>query len=74
MYMVPRTKDNEFLKDSYIRIDTGINYQTSVAGNALQLRLNIDNLFDTDYLAGGENGEVNVGEPRTFKFGISYTL
>ncbi|MBL1418738.1 MAG: TonB-dependent siderophore receptor [Moritella sp.] len=67
-------EDNKFLKDSYIRIDTGINYQTSVAGNALQLRLNIDNLFDTDYLAGGENGEVNVGEPRTFKFGISYTL
>jgi len=65
---------NEFLKDSYIRIDSGINYQTSVAGNELQLRLNIDNLFDTDYLAGGENGEVNVGEPRTFKFGVSYTL
>jgi len=65
---------NEFLKDSYIRIDTGINYQTSVAGNELQLRLNVDNLFDTDYLAGGENGEVNVGEPRTFKFGVSYTL
>lgn len=65
---------NEFLKDSYIRIDTGISYQTSVAGNELQLRLNIDNLFDTDYLAGGENGEVNVGEPRTFKFGVSYTL
>lgn len=65
---------NEFLKDSYIRIDTGINYQTSVAGNELQLRLNVDNLFNTDYLGGGENGEVNVGEPRTFKFGVSYTL
>jgi len=65
---------NEFLKDSYVRIDSGINYQTSVGGNELQLRLNIDNLFDTDYLAGGENGEVNVGEPRTFKFGVSYTL
>ncbi|MGR6782592.1 TonB-dependent receptor [Moritella viscosa] len=65
---------NEFLKESYIRIDSGINYQTSVAGNELQLRLNVDNLFDTNYLGGGENGEVNVGEPRTFKFGVSYTL
>ncbi|PKG74720.1 TonB-dependent siderophore receptor [Shewanella sp. GutCb] len=65
---------NTFEKDAYTRIDTGISYAIPVAGQDLQLRVNIENLFDTDYLGGGENGEVNVGKPRTVKFGISYTF
>ncbi|PHQ76900.1 MAG: TonB-dependent siderophore receptor [Shewanella sp.] len=66
--------DNTFEKSAYTRIDTGISYILPVAGNDLQLRLKIENLFDTDYLGGGENGEVNVGKPRTLKFGISYKI
>ncbi|MEZ9200202.1 TonB-dependent siderophore receptor [Shewanella sp. 10N.286.54.B9] len=65
---------NTFEKDAYTRVDTGISYAIPVAGQDLQLRVNIENLFDTAYLGGGENGEVNVGKPRTVKFGVSYTF
>ena len=43
-----------------------------MAGNDLLMRLNIGNLFGKGDLAGGENGEINVGKPRTVKFGVSY--
>lgn len=65
---------NTFEKDAYTRIDTGLSYAIPVAGQDLQIRVNIENLFNTDYLGGGENGEVNVGKPRTVKFGMSYTF
>lgn len=65
---------NTFEKDAYTRIDTGISYAMPLGAQDLQLRVNIENLFDTDYLGGGENGEVNVGKPRTLKFGVSYTF
>lgn len=75
-YEGPRFGDakNEFEKPGYTRVDTGISYVLPVAGNDLQLRLKVENLFDTDYLGGGENGEVNVGKPRTLKFGVSYKI
>ncbi|WP_197411182.1 hypothetical protein [Colwellia sp. TT2012] len=46
----------------------------ALGGNDLQLRLNVENIFDVDYFGGGENGEVNIGKPRTIKFGLSYQL
>jgi len=63
---------NSVEKAGYTRIDTGISYSLPLAGNHLLLRLNVENLFDKDYLAGGENGEINIGKPRTVKFGLSY--
>jgi iron complex outermembrane receptor protein len=50
----------------------GERYAVQLAGNDLLMRLNVENLLDKDYLAGGENGEINVGKPRTVKFGLSY--
>lgn len=63
---------NSLKKSGYIRFDTGISYAVLLAGNDLLMRLNVENLLDKDYLAGGENGEINVGKPRTVKFGLSY--
>ncbi|NRA85469.1 MAG: TonB-dependent siderophore receptor [Gammaproteobacteria bacterium] len=65
---------NEFTKPGYTRVDAGISYLLPVAGNDVNLRLKVENLFDKDYLAGGENGEVNIGKPRTIKFAISYNF
>lgn len=65
---------NSLKKSAYTRVDTGISYAVSLADNDLSLRFNIENLFDEDYLAGGENGEINIGKPRTVKFGVSYKL
>jgi len=63
---------NSFVKAGYTRFDAGVSYTVPVAGNYLSMRLNVENLFDKGYLAGGENGEINVGKPRTLKFGINY--
>ena len=63
---------NSLEKAGYTRFDTGISYAVPLAGNDLLIRLNVENLFDKSYLAGGENGEINVGKPRTVKFGVSY--
>jgi len=63
---------NSLEKSAYTRIDAGISYVMALKGNDLSMRLNVENLLDKDYLAGGENGEINVGKPRTIKFGVSY--
>ena len=63
---------NSLEKAGYTRFDAGISYAVPLAGNDLLIRLNVENLFDKSYLAGGENGEINVGKPRTVKFGVSY--
>jgi len=63
---------NSLEKPGYIRFDAGISYAVRLAGNYLLMRLNVENLLDKRYLAGGENGEINVGKPRTVKFGLSY--
>ena len=63
---------NSLEKPGYTRFDAGISYAVELAGNDLLMRLNIENLLDKNYLAGGENGEINVGKPRTVKFGLSY--
>ncbi|PAJ72233.1 TonB-dependent siderophore receptor [Pseudoalteromonas sp. NBT06-2] len=65
---------NSLVKSGYIRFDAGLSYAVPLAGNDLLVRLNVENLFDKDYLAGGENGEINVGKPRTVKFGLGYTF
>lgn len=63
---------NSLKKSAYTRIDTGISYAIPLAANDISIRLNVENLLDEDYLAGGENGEINIGKPRTVKFGMSY--
>ena len=63
---------NTLEKSGYTRIDVGISYAVPLAANDLLVRLNVENLFDKNYLGGGENGEINIGKPRTIKFGVSY--
>jgi iron complex outermembrane receptor protein len=63
---------NSLKKSAYTRFDAGISYAMPIAGNDLLMRLNVENVFDKNYLAGGENGEINVGKPRMLKFGLRY--
>ena len=65
---------NSLEKAGYTRFDAGISYAVTMAGNNLLMRLNVENVFDKNYLAGGENGEINIGKPRTVKFGLSYNF
>ncbi|RTR27410.1 TonB-dependent receptor [Shewanella atlantica] len=58
--------DNTISKDSYVRFDMGAAYSMDVMGSDVSVRLNIKNLFDVDYLAGGTTTDVTVGEGRHF--------
>jgi len=62
---------NEYKKDAYTRFDTGIahtiNYDKDMD---LVLRFNIENLFDTDYLAGGSQKKTIIGEGRNYMASI----
>jgi len=63
--------ENTYKKDAYTRFDTGIahtiNYDKDMD---LVLRFNIENLFDTDYLAGGSQSKTIVGEGRNYMASI----
>jgi iron complex outermembrane receptor protein len=61
---------NSISKDSYVRFDMGAAYKMELFGTDTSLRLNVKNLFDTDYLAGGTNTDVTVGEGRHFSLAL----
>ncbi|XQW83908.1 TonB-dependent receptor [Thalassotalea piscium] len=62
--------DNSVTKDAYSRVDIGATYKTHVMGKKVDLRLNIENLFDEDYLAGGGVNNVTIGDGTTARFEI----
>ncbi|BCN25625.1 TonB-dependent siderophore receptor [Vibrio alfacsensis] len=72
---------NTFKKDGYARIDMGVAYTHKYDENLdIVARFNVENLFDTDYLAGGgstnsqqagANGVV-VGEGRNYMATIQF--
>ncbi|TPH18134.1 TonB-dependent receptor [Litorilituus lipolyticus] len=62
--------DNTIVKDAYARVDLGATYQVDIAGADVDFRINIENAFDNDYLAGGGVNNVAVGEERTARFEI----
>lgn len=60
--------DNTITKNAYTRIDVGATYKTVVGNQDVNFRFNIQNLLDTDYLAGGGVSNVTAGD------GINYRL
>jgi iron complex outermembrane receptor protein len=72
---------NTFKKDGYARIDMGVSYTHKYDENLdIVTRFNVENLFDTDYLAGGgstnskqdgANGVV-IGEGRNYMATIQF--
>ena len=51
----------------WTRFDVGARYATKIAGKAVVLRANIENLFDKNYWSGVYGGSfVSLGSPRTF--------
>ena len=61
---------NTITKDGYVRFDMGAAYTMDVMGSDVSVRVNVKNLFDTDYLAGGTNSDVTVGEGRHFSLAL----
>ncbi|MBV0933120.1 TonB-dependent siderophore receptor [Marinobacterium weihaiense] len=58
---------NTYKKDSYTRFDAAVSHQLHQFNQAdLTLRLKVENLFDEDYLAGGDRNNTVIGEGRNF--------
>ncbi|WP_028767759.1 TonB-dependent receptor [Shewanella fidelis] len=62
--------DNTISKDGYVRFDMGAAYTMDVMGSDVSVRVNVKNLFDKDYLAGGTNTDVTVGQGRHFSLAL----
>jgi iron complex outermembrane receptor protein len=58
--------DNSISKDGYVRFDIGAAYTMDVMGKDVSVRANVRNLFDTDYIEGGQYNMVTIGQDRNF--------
>ncbi|KHT64282.1 ligand-gated channel protein [Photobacterium gaetbulicola] len=58
---------NTYKKDAYTRVDAGVAHTIKYDQDLdVVLRLNVKNVFDTDYLAGGSQTKTIIGEGRNY--------
>ncbi|MCW8331713.1 TonB-dependent siderophore receptor [Photobacterium sp. SDRW27] len=58
---------NTYKKDAYTRVDAGVAHTIKYDQDLdVIMRLNIENVFDTDYLAGGSETKTILGEGRNY--------
>ncbi|WP_434927690.1 TonB-dependent receptor [Shewanella sp. HL-SH2] len=62
--------NNTITKDDYIRFDLGAAYTLDMMGKDVSFRANIKNLFDTDYIEGGQYNMVTIGQGRNFNLAV----
>ncbi|MBU2894927.1 TonB-dependent receptor [Colwellia sp. D2M02] len=62
--------DNLIVKDAYTRVDMGATYKVEFSNTDMNIRFNIQNLFDTDYLAGGGDSNVTIGDGRSYRLAL----
>lgn len=65
---------NTITKDAYTRVDVGATYKLKVSKTDVNLRLNIENLFDEDYLAGGGTNNVTIGEGTNVRLAAQFSF
>jgi iron complex outermembrane receptor protein len=59
--------NNTIKKDGYTRIDIGATYQMDISDHELNLRFNINNLLDKEYLVGGGTSNVTASDGISFR-------
>ncbi|MDH0450688.1 TonB-dependent receptor [Shewanella sp. GD04112] len=62
--------DNTISKDGYVRFDIGAAYTIDIMGKDVSIRANVRNLFDTDYIDGGQYNMVTLGQDRNFSVAL----
>ncbi|MFB2683413.1 TonB-dependent siderophore receptor [Shewanella mangrovisoli] len=62
--------DNTISKDGYVRFDIGAAYTMDIMGKDVSIRANVRNLFDTDYVDGGQYNMVTLGQDRNFSVAL----
>ncbi|GAL21376.1 ferrichrome-iron receptor [Vibrio maritimus] len=72
---------NTLKLDGYARFDAGASHKIKSGNVKWDFRMNIENLFDTEYIAGtggsSSNGvytDVHYGNERRFKFSVNATF
>jgi iron complex outermembrane receptor protein len=65
---------NTITKDGYSRVDAGASYKMKLKDTEFNFRLNVGNVFDTNYLAGGGSSNVTIGEERNYRFAVQVAL
>jgi len=60
--------DNTVSKDAYTRVDVGASYSMELSDYIFNLRFNIENLLDADYVIGGGTSNATAAD------GVSYRL
>lgn len=65
---------NTVTKQGYTRVDVGATYALRVSNTDINLRLNIENLFDKNYLAGGGLNNVTVGEGTNVRLAAQFSF
>ncbi|MFB2644409.1 TonB-dependent receptor [Shewanella bicestrii] len=63
-------QDNTISKDGYVRFDIGAAYTMDIMGKDVSIRANVRNLFDTDYIDGGQYNMVTLGQDRNFSVAL----
>ncbi|RTR26303.1 TonB-dependent siderophore receptor [Shewanella atlantica] len=64
---------NYFKKDAYVKVDMGLSHTIKFASEQQGIiSINIDNLFDEDYLRGGCNNSAMFGSARSVKASFQY--
>ncbi|PAJ71741.1 TonB-dependent siderophore receptor [Pseudoalteromonas sp. NBT06-2] len=66
--------NNTITKDGYARVDVGATYKMSLGQKDINFRFNIENLFDAEYLAGGGEYNVTIGEGTNFRLAAQFSL
>jgi iron complex outermembrane receptor protein len=62
--------NNTIIKDAYTRVDVGATYKLRLSHSDVNIRFNIENVFDQNYLAGGGINNVTIGEGITFRLAL----
>lgn len=75
-YEGERFADNEntIVKDAYTRVDIGASYKMELSKTDISFRFNIQNVFDTEYLAGGGPSSVTIGDGRSYRLAMQIAM
>lgn len=66
--------NNTITKDAYTRVDVGATYQSQFLGRDVKYRFNVQNLFNSEYLAGGGVSNVTIGDDTSYRLSIQVAL
>lgn len=65
---------NIIRKDSYTRVDVGATYSLDFSDYAVNLRFNVENLLDADYVIGGGSSNATAADGISYRFAVQLSF